>query len=57
MSTTQTRSDPRQHQVETPAATPPEIAPLDRTLETIKLDSRSRPESYLDETEVPDGGE
>jgi hypothetical protein len=47
-----------QRQVEVPATLPlPEIAPLDRALEMIRADSRRRPEAYLEETEVPDGGE
>lgn len=45
-------------QIEVPATLPlPEIAPLDRALEMIRADSRRQPETYLEETEVPDGGE
>lgn len=43
-------------EVPLPAAVP-EIAPLDRTLETIRTDSLRQPEKYLEETETPDGGE
>lgn len=34
-----------------------EIVPLSRVLSSIVRDSRSRPKDYLDETEVPHGGE
>ena len=45
-------------QVEAPApAALPEIVPLDRALESIRADSLKRPDLYLEETEVPDGGE
>ncbi len=44
--------------VEVPApAVWPEIVPLDRALESIRADSLKRPDLYLEETEVPDGGE
>lgn len=46
------------HIVEPSVSEPlPEVAPLDRTLESIKADSLKNPEAYLDETEVPKGGE
>ncbi len=34
-----------------------EILPLSRVLSSIGRDSRSEPKNYLDETEVPHGGE
>ena len=44
--------------VESPLSEPiPEVAPLDRSLESIKADSLKNPETYLEETEVPKGGE
>ena len=34
-----------------------EIVPLNRVLSSIIRDSRNHPKDYLDETEVPHGGE
>lgn len=59
MSHLNTISDQTQNRVvESPLSEPlPELAPLDRTLESIKADSLKNPETYLQETEVPKGGE
>lgn len=41
--------------VSTPAK--PEIQPLEKVVESILEDSQLSPQDYLDETEVPHGGE
>jgi hypothetical protein len=40
-----------------PAAPWKEVLPLSRVLAGIARDSKTEPENYLDETEVPHGGE
>ncbi len=40
-----------------PAVPWKEILPLSRVLSSITRDSRNQPENYLEETEVPHGGE
>lgn len=36
---------------------PAVVTPLDETLLAIQHDAQMNPDQYLDETEVPDGGE
>ncbi len=59
MSQQNTVSQQSQNRVVEPSVSEPlpEVAPLDRTLESIKADSLDDPETYLEETEVPKGGE
>ena len=35
----------------------PTQVPLDRVIESVKRDSLDSPEEYLEETEIPGGGE
>lgn len=54
----QTQSAQPQQQVETAApAAVPEVVPLPQVLRQIRRDSRREPQQYLDETNVPFGGE
>jgi hypothetical protein len=57
MSNTTTKPADPQKPIEAPRAAPPEVVPLDRALQSIRADSKQQPEIYLEETEVPDGGE
>jgi hypothetical protein len=62
MTTKTTLQTPPQSQTAVPVEVVPavpwkEIVPLSRVLSSITRDSRNWPQNYLDETEVPHGGE
>ena len=62
MTTNTTLQTPPKSQTAVPVEVVPtvpwkELLPLSRVLSSITRDSRNQPKNYLDETEVPHGGE